>query len=231
MFVAHPSPPQPPAEVLRALGQVSVSTLGHLTDFGFPTGLTPLFRPMAFAGTAVTVRIPHIDHTAVHVAIDELRPGDVLVIDQSGDDTRSCFGGMGSYAARAKGAVGAVLSGPVNDVHEVTELGFPVYSKGTAGHTTRLLGLEGSINVPVTIGGTVIRPGDIVFADSDGIAIIAPENAAGLAELLAAKESAEPEQKRRIDAGESLADLSGARALFERGRAHPEDATAPAEGI
>lgn len=216
MFVEHHAPESPPAHVLEALAQTSVSTLGHLTDFGFPTGLSPLYRPLKFVGPAVTVKIPHIDHTAVHIAIDSLRRGDVLVIDQSGDDTRSCFGGMGSYAAQAKGAVGAVLSGPVNDVHEVTELGFPVYSHGTAAHTTRLLGLEGSINVPVSIGGTVIRPGDIVFADSDGLAVLPSGSAEGLAKLLAEKEAAEPEQKRRIDAGESLSDLSGARALFDR---------------
>ncbi|MGO1655402.1 MAG: hypothetical protein ACTHYJ_10970, partial [Brevibacterium yomogidense] len=98
MFVEHHAPEPPPAHVLEALARTSVSTLGHLTDFGFPTGLTPLYRPLAFVGPAVTVKIPHIDHTAVHIAIDSLRPGDVLVIDQSGDDTRSCFGGMGSYA-------------------------------------------------------------------------------------------------------------------------------------
>src|SRR5699024_2977019 len=216
VFVEHHAPAPPPDEVLDALARTSVSTVGHLTDFGFPTGLTPLFRPLAFVGPAITVKIPHIDHTAVHVAIDSLRPGDVLVIEQSGDDTRSCFGGMGSYAARAMGAVGAVLSGPVNDVHEVTELGFPVYSRGTAAHTTRLLGLEGGINVPVSIGGAVIRPGDIVFADSDGLAVIPPGSAADLAAVLAEKEAVEPEQKRRIDAGARLSDLSGARALFDR---------------
>lgn len=220
MFVVHPSPPPPPAEALQALRQVSVSTLGHLTDFGFPAGLTPLFRPVKFAGPAVTVQIPHIDHTAVHVAIDHLRPGDVLVIDQSGDNTRSCFGGMGSYAARRKRAAGAILSGPVNDVSEVAELGFPVFSRGTAAHTTRLLGLEGSINVPVEIGGAVIQPGDVVFADSDGVAVLSPDTVADVARLLAEKEAAEPEQKRRLDAGASLAELSGARRLFDTARHH-----------
>lgn len=218
MFVAHPSPAPPPDEALQALRQVSVSTLGHLTDFGFPTGLTPLFRSAKIVGPAVTVRIPHIDHTAVHVAIDRLRPGDVLVIDQSGDNTRSCFGGMGSYAASRKNAAGAVLSGPVNDVSEVEELGFPVFSRGTAAHTTRLLGLEGSINVPVEIGGAVIQPGDVIFADSDGVAVLPPDTVTDVARLLAEKEAAEPELKIRLDAGDSLAELSGARALFDNAR-------------
>ena len=100
MFVEHHAPAPPPDAVLDALPGTSVSTVGHLTDFGFPTGLTPLFRRKSFVGPAITVKIPHIDHTAVHVAIDSLRPGDVLVIEQSGEHTRSCFGGMGSYACR-----------------------------------------------------------------------------------------------------------------------------------
>lgn len=192
-----------------------MSTLGHLTDFGFPTGLAPLFRPMQFVGPAVTVRIPHVDHTAVHVAFDHLRPGDVLVVDQSGDNTRSCFGGMASYAATRKEAAGAVLSGPANDVGEIEQLGFPVFSRGVAAHTTRLLGLEGGINVPVTIGGTVIQPGDVIFADSDGMAVLSQKKVAEVASLLAAKEATEPEQHRRLDAGASLAELTGARALFD----------------
>lgn len=216
VFVAYESPAPPPESALRQLEQTSVSTLGHLTDFGFPEGLNPLFRPLKFVGPAVTVRIPHIDHTAVHVALDYLRAGDVLVVDQSGDDSRSCFGGMASYAARCRKAAGAILSGPANDVTEIEELGFPVFSSGIAAHTTRLLGLEGAINVPVVIGGSVVQPGDVIFADSDGIAVLAQDQVGAVGSLLADKEAAEPAQKRSLDAGGSLAELSGARALFNR---------------
>lgn len=215
MFHRYASPPQPDPGTLQALLGVQTSTLGHLRDFGFPRGLAPISRPLQFAGPAVTVRIPHLDSTAVHVAIDELRPGDVLVVDQSGDDSRSCFGGIVSYAAAARGAAGAVIAGAINDVEEIRALGLPVYSRGIAAHTTRIAGVEGAINVPVTIGGAVVRPGDIVWADSDGIAIVDPDEALDLAALLREKEAAEPALRAELDRGASLAAHSGARDVFE----------------
>src|SRR5882672_4719727 len=169
MFVRGQAPEPLAPEVVDALSRVQTSTLGHLRDYGFPKGLTPIRRPLRFVGPAFTVRLPHLDSTALHVAADELRPGDVLVVDQSGD-TRSCFGGMVSYTAATRGAVGAVIAGAINDVDEILELGLPVFSAGVSALTTRILGIEGAINVPVTVGGAVINPGDVVFGDSDGIA-------------------------------------------------------------
>lgn len=216
MFRLDPHPPALAAQTVDALSKVCTSTLGHLTDFGFPRGLTPVSRPCKFAGPAVTVRIPHMDSTAVHVALDHLRPGDVLVIDQSGDHSRSCFGGMVSYTAHARGAAGAVVDGAINDYDEIIELGLPVFSRAIASHTTRILGIEGEINVPVTVGGVTVRPGDVVFGDSDGIAILDPAQADRIAAVLMEKEAAEPELKKRIDAGASLAEFTGALALFEK---------------
>jgi 4-hydroxy-4-methyl-2-oxoglutarate aldolase len=200
-------------EVVEALGQVQTSTLGHLRDHGFPKGLTPIRRPLRFVGSAFTVRLPHLDSTALHVAVDELRPGDVLVVDQSGD-TRSCFGGMVSFTAASRGAVGAVISGSINDVPEILELGLPVFSAGVSALTTRILGVEGAINVPVTIGGCVIQPGDVVFGDSDGVAVLAREEALEVAATLREKESAEPELRAAIAGGARLAEWSGALAAF-----------------
>src|SRR5690606_8698513 len=153
--------------IVEALLPLQTSTLGHFRDYGFPRGLSPVFRPLKFVGCAITVRLPHLDSTALHVAVDRLRPGDVIVVDQAGDD-RSSFGGMVAHTARERGAVGAVVAGAANDYEELLELGLPIFSAGFSSRTTRILGLEGDINVPVTIGGTVIMPGDVVFADSDG---------------------------------------------------------------
>jgi 4-hydroxy-4-methyl-2-oxoglutarate aldolase len=111
------------------------------------------------------------DSTAPHAAADELRAGDVLVVEQCGD-TRSCSGGMVSFTAATRGAVGAVISGSINDVEEILELGLPVFSLGVSALTTRILGVEGAINVPVTVGGAVVNPGDVVFGDSDGLAVL-----------------------------------------------------------
>lgn len=217
MFVNGDAPHPVNPEVVSALSGVQTSTLGHLRDYGFLRGLHPLRRPLGFVGTAFTVRIPHLDSTALHVAVDQLREGDVLVVDQSGD-TRSCFGGMVAFTAKARGAVGAVIAGSVNDVDEILELGLPVFSSGVSARTTRLLGVEGAINVPVTVGGVVISPGDVVFGDSDGVAVVGRDEALELAALLAGKEAAEPALKEKIAAGGRLSDASGARGLFDAAR-------------
>lgn len=214
MFVREKAPEALDSEIVAALSKVQTSTLGHLRDHGFPRGLQPIRRPLGFVGTAFTVRLPHLDSTALHVAADELRPGDVLVVDQAGD-TRSCFGGMVAHTAAARGAVGAVIAGSINDVDEIVESGLPVFSSGVSARTTRILGIEGAINLPVTVGGVVIKPGDVVFGDSDGVAVLERAEALDIAEVLAGKEAAEPALKRQITAGARLAEWSGALAKFE----------------
>jgi 4-hydroxy-4-methyl-2-oxoglutarate aldolase len=221
MFVRNPMPEPLDPAIGAALSKVCTSTLGHLRDYGFPKGLEPLSRPVKFIGCAVTVRIPHMDSTAVHVAVDDLRPGDVFIVEHSGDTARSCFGGMVAYTAKTRGAAGAVFGGPVNDRDEIIEYGLPVYSKGVTSHTTRMLGIEGAINVPVTIGGAVISPGDVVWADGDGIAVLTREEALDIAAELQAKEDAEPALRRAIADGARLSEWSGAADLFAKGLSGP----------
>lgn len=215
MFIRNPMPEQIDPTLVEELKGTCVSTLGHLRDDGFAKGLVPNRRPVKFIGTAVTVRIPHLDSTAVHVAADMLRPGDVLVVDQSGDHERSSFGGLVSYTAKARGAVGAVIDGSINDYDETLAYDFPVFSRGFSPLTTRILGLEGAINVPVSVCGVIVRPGDVVFADSDGVAFLQPHEAVGLGELLAGKEAAEAPARDKISNGGLIAEFSGALAAFE----------------
>ncbi|MCT2582141.1 RraA family protein [Actinophytocola gossypii] len=212
MFVVNDMPEPIDDRIVSELSTVCVSTLGHMRDHGFALGLVPNRRPVRFVGTAVTVRIPHLDSTAVHLAVDMLRPGDVLVVDQSGDHQRSCFGGLVSFTAKARGAVGAVLDGSINDHDETLAYDFPVFSRGFSPLTTRIAGVEGAINVPVTVAGAVVNPGDVVFADSDGVAFLRPADAVGLGAQLAAKENAEIPARESIANGGSIAEFSGAAA-------------------
>lgn len=212
MFTVNDMPRRIDDRIVDELAKTCVSTLGHLRDHGFALGLQPNRRPLKFVGTAVTVRIPHLDSTAVHMAVDMLRPGDVLVVDQSGDQQRSCFGGLVSYTAKARGAAGAVIDGAVNDHDETLAYDFPVISRGYSPLTTRIAGIEGAINVPVSVAGAVVRPGDVVFADSDGAVFLTPDEAEGLGALLRSKEDAEVPARETISAGGSLAEFSGAAA-------------------
>jgi regulator of RNase E activity RraA len=193
---------------------VCTSTVGHMTDFGFITDLQPLFRPIRFVGNAVTVRIPYLDSTAVHKSLDLVRPGDVLVIETSGDDKRACFGEIVAHAAKVKNIAGVVLSGRVTDYLALVEMRLPVYSSGVSPLTTRILGLEGQINVPISVGGVTVKPGDLVLADDDGVLVLDPAVAKGFGEQAIIKQDGEPEKKRQLDAGLSLADLGKAGSFF-----------------
>ncbi|WP_299558521.1 RraA family protein [uncultured Mycolicibacterium sp.] len=212
-------PPQVDPALLAELQDVCVSTLGHLRDHGFALGLVPNKRPVKVLGSAVTVRIPHLDSTAVHLAVDHLRPGDVLVVDQCGDHSRSCFGGLVSFTAKARGAAGAVIDGCINDYDETLAYDFPVFSRGYSPLTTRIGGIEGAINVPVSVGGAVVHPGDVVFGDSDGVVFLRPQEAVGLGALLRGKEQAEVGAREKIAAGGSIAEFSGAIAHLPQNKA------------
>jgi len=211
-FSVGPQFPRPDAQLMERFTRVTAATLGHTTDFGFPRGLKPVGPSGRFAGPALTVKIPHLDSTAVHRAMSLVQPGDVVVIDQSGDDYRSSFGGTLAAIAADAGAVAAVSNGSTNDATEIRELGFPVFSRGLTALTTRILMLEGQINVPVSVGGVVVMPGDIVFGDDDGIAVVPAAQAQEVADRLSLIEIdfERSDLRGTVARGTDLAELTGA---------------------
>jgi regulator of RNase E activity RraA len=154
----------------------------------------------------------------VHYALNLVRPGDVLVIDTCGDRSRAAWGGVVAHAAVRAGLAGVVVDGPITDWEEIVASGPPVwcYRGMTSSITGRRLGLEGAVLVPVQVGGAVVHADDIVFADSDGVFFVPWHGAAELAQKLARREAREPEIKRRLDAGEKMADVSGAAEVVGR---------------
>lgn len=196
MFRIEPRVQGVTPELLEMYEAVSPSTIGHFTDFGFIHGLQPLFRPIQLLGNAVTVRIPHLDSTAIRHALELARPGDVLVVDMSGDDDRACWGEFRTYAAMAKQIAGVVVSGCVTDVRAITKLGFPVYSKGISAKTTRAMELEGEVNTTVSVAGVSVQPGDLVVGDDDGLFVVNPRDAGEIG-LKAIEKQRREEVKRR----------------------------------
>lgn len=205
-------------QLVDRLRASSTATLGHLTDLGFVRGLTAI-APIrsSFVGSALTVRIPHADSTAVHHALGLAQPGDVLVIDQSGDDGRSSFGGTLAGIAADAGVVAAISNGRTNDVDEIAELGFPLFSRGATPLTTRLHGFEGRINDPVSVGGVAVLPGDVVFGDADGVCVIPRTDAQRILQTLEELD-ADPVilgLRDAVRAGTPLGSITGASALYE----------------
>ncbi|WDF48917.1 RraA family protein [Paenibacillus sp. KACC 21273] len=179
------------AELITLYSQLQPSTLGHLTDFGFLRGIQPLFRPIRMLGNAVTVRIPHLDSTAIRHALQQVMPGDVIVVDMSGDDFRACWGEFRTYVAMKKEVAGVVISGCATDVKVIRELNFPVFATGTSALTTRSLDMEGEVNTPISVCGVTVQPGDLIIGDDDGVFAVHPDYAQMLGEQALAKQQQE----------------------------------------
>ncbi len=166
------------SELLARYRKVEPATIGHLLEFGFvDSQIHPLFPVGPIVGPAFTVRTAPQDSTIVHLAIDQAQPGDVLMIDRSGDRTHAPWGGMTALAATLNGIAAVVIDGVATDLAEMLEAGTPVFGRGLSAMTTKGLARDGEINTPVSIGGVAVCPGDLVMADSNGVLVLTPEMA------------------------------------------------------
>jgi regulator of RNase E activity RraA len=211
-------PTQISPEVVALLMQTEVATIGHWRHWGFcDRRIQPLLRKRRVAGTAVTVAIPGADSVALHHALGLLRPGDVLVVDRLGDDRHACWGGGVTVAAKAAGAVAGVVDGPCTDLEEVEASDFPLWGRGIAPITTRLYNLGGRINMPVSIGGVVVMPGDAVLCDDTGVLVLPPGEAEAEARRAIERQARGLVTQDRVAKGEKLGDISGATAMVRGG--------------
>ncbi len=178
----NPSAPQADPAVIKSLRNIAVALLSdQLHRSSGSVGLTPYHKPSPMAGTAVTVRTRGGDNLAILRAFEFCRPGDVLVIDAGGDVTNAVVGGILSFYAATIGTAGMVIDGAIRDVAEIRERTYPLYARGV-NHRGPYKDGPGAINIPVTVGGMVVNPGDIVVGDQDGLVAFAPSLAAGVIE-------------------------------------------------
>ena len=172
--IKNPSAPQADPRIIAALRGIAVALLSdNLHRSSGSVGLKPYHSPAPMVGTAVTIRTRGGDNLAVLRAYDFCRPGDVMVIDAGGDLANAVFGGIMSFAAMSMGLAGMVVDGAIRDVAEIGERTFPVYARGV-NHRGPYKDGPGAINVPVTVGGMVVRPGDIIVGDQDGLLAFSP---------------------------------------------------------
>lgn len=178
-----PSAPQADAKVIAALREIPVAALSDNMHRNIGTvGLHPYHRPgkQTMAGTAVTARSRGGDNLTYLRALEFCRPGDVLVIDAGGDLNNAVVGGILSFYAASVGLAGVVIDGALRDVAEIRERDFPVYARGVT-HRGPYKDGPGEINVPISVGGMVVNPGDIVVGDQDGLLAIPQQ---GIEELI-----------------------------------------------
>ncbi|ACT07494.1 Dimethylmenaquinone methyltransferase [Dickeya chrysanthemi Ech1591] len=193
----HMNPRVPPIsdELLTAYRQISTSTLGHLTESGYLHGIRPLWPDVQMVGNVVTVKLCPPDGGVLREALLLSQPGDVLVVDASEEEDRACWGELRALAACVKGLAGVVIAGAVTDSRALRQLGLPVFCKGISAITTRTLGTAGAVNVPVTVAGVAVHPGDVAMGDDDGVFILNPSAARDWLAKALAKEHADAERR------------------------------------
>lgn len=217
IIVKERAPDTVATELLERLRRIPPATIGHVLAFGFmDTALRPLGRRrFSICGPATTVRTMAIDSTVVHYAIDLAQPGDVLVIDRTGDTKHACWGEMTSLAAKVRGLAGTIVDGPATDVVEIEDMEYLVFSRGISPITTRSLAQFGEINTVIQCGGVTVAPGDIILADDNGILGLKPDQVASLVEHCEPIAQREPVTRQRLNGGEPLSELSSARLKIE----------------
>ena len=132
-------------------------------------------------GPAFTVKVPEGDNLMFHKAMDMAKPGDVIVIDAGGDPKRAIFGTLMINYCKSRGLAGVIVDGAIRDYEELSQMDFPVYARAVTPNGPYKNG-PGEIGTVISFGGKVVRPGDIIAGDADGIVVIAPEDAKELAQ-------------------------------------------------
>jgi 4-hydroxy-4-methyl-2-oxoglutarate aldolase len=211
------NPPRAERDIVDAFASYGVATVHEAQGRQGLLGshINPVQTGARIAGNAVTVTVAPGDNTTIGVAVEQCADGDVLVVAPTAPCDMGYFGDLLATSLKARGVRGLVIEAGVRDVADLQEMGFPVWSKVVSAEGTGK-GTLGDVNVPISIGGRIVNPGDVVIADDDGVVVVPRLKAAEVLAASKVREEKEAKARARYQAGEIALDVNNMRPLIEK---------------